>query len=71
MAIRAGFENARQVKDADRPDAYTGDDIRRYIEDLVSSSSADKESIQQIQWTSSAAVQMNMQMQQYMAAQST
>ena len=59
-----------QVKDADRPDADTGDNIRSYNEDLAVFSSADKETIQQMQQTSSATVQMSMQMQQHMAAQS-
>ena len=48
MAKRAGFKSAMQVKDAERPDADTGDNIRSYIEDLAASSSADKETIQQM-----------------------
>ena len=48
----------------------TGGDIRGYIGDLVTSSSVDKECIQQMQATSSGKVSMNMQMQQAMAAQS-
>ena len=59
-----------QDADADRPDADTGDDIRGYIEDLVSSSSADKETIMQMQTTSSSMVSMNLEMQKAMAAQS-
>ena len=69
-ARRAGFESAMQVKDADRPDADTGDDIRSYIKDIIVSSSADKECIQKMQATSPGMVAMNMQMQQAIPAQS-
>ena len=62
-AKRAGFKSAMQVKDAESPDADTGDNICSYIEDLAASSSADKETIQQMQTTSSSMISMNMEMQ--------
>ena len=55
-AKRSGLESAMQVKDAKKPDADTGDNIRSYIEDLAASSSTDKETIQQMQQTSSSMV---------------
>ena len=58
------------IKCADRPNADTGNDIRSYIRDLDISSSADKETIQQMQQTSSSMVPRNMEMQKGMAAQS-
>ena len=69
-ATRAGFESAIQVKDAERPDADTGDDIHSYYKDLAASSSADKEIIQQMQQKSPGMISMNMEMQKAIAAQS-
>ena len=67
---RAGYKDAMQVQDADRPDTDTGDDIRSYIKDPTTSSSADKETIQQMQQPSSSVVSMTMQIQETMVAQS-
>ena len=39
---RSEFKSTMQVKDMERPDADTGNNIRSYTEDLIASNSVDK-----------------------------